>query len=128
MKNAVKGISFMCLLLVGTFFANAQTKNASLPVSKGVQQYANKSAFNEEAKKSHIQAKSVDFPAVAISKGIVRPTDVVVAGNIESKGYPTWAISKGVARQNEERLQEKTGTQEYPGMDIPRDENQISKR
>jgi hypothetical protein len=128
MKNTVKGISFMCLLLVGTFVANAQTKNTSLPVSKGVQQYANKSAFTEEGKKSHIEAKSIDFPAVVISKGIVRPGDVVVAGNIESKGYPTWAISKGVARQNEEKLQEKTGTQEYPGMDISKDENQISKR
>ena len=109
MKNAIKGIAFMCLLLVGTFFANAQTKNVSLPVSKGVQQYANKSAFTEEGKKSNIQAKSVEFPAVVISKGIVCPTDVVVAGNIESKGYPTWAISKGVARQNEKIRQEKTG-------------------
>ena len=65
---------------------------------------------DEKAKKSHIQAKSVEFPAIVISKGIVRPTSVVTAGNIESKGYPTWAISKGVARQNQERIQEKTGT------------------
>lgn len=125
MNNTAKGISIMCLLLAGTFFANAQS---SLPVSKGVQQYANKNAFNEEGQKSHIQAKSVEFPAVVISKGIFRPTDVVVAGNIESRGYPTWAISKGVARQNEERLQKNKGPQEYPGMDVPKEEVQISKR
>ncbi len=117
----------MCLLLAGTFFANAQAKNTSLPVSKGVQQYANKSAFNEEAKKSHIQAKSVDFPAVVISKGIVRPTDVLVAGNIESKGYPTWAISKGVARENQKRNSEKAVPQEQPDMNLS-NENQVSRR
>jgi hypothetical protein len=128
MKNAVKGIGFVCLLLAGTFFVNAQSTNSSLQVSKGVQRYANKSAFDEENQKSNIQAKSVEFPAIAISKGIVFPTNVETAGNIESKGYPTWAISKGVARQNEERTKEKAGSQEYPGMDISKDENQISKR
>jgi hypothetical protein len=125
MKNAIKGIGFMCLLLVGTFFVNAQS---SLPVSKGVQRYANKAAFTEESQKSNIEAKSVEFPAVAISKGIVFPTNVETAGNIESKGYPTWAISKGVARQNAERKQDKAGSQDYRPLDISKDENQISKK
>lgn len=128
MKKGLVGISLMCLFSVGTFFANAQVKNPSLTVSKGVQQYANKSAFDEKGKKSHIQARSVEFPAIVISKGIVRPTSVETVGNIESKGYPTWAISKGVARQNQERIQEKSGSQEYPEMKISKDEDQISKR
>jgi hypothetical protein len=123
MKNVIKGIGVICLLLIGTVFVNAQ----SVPVSKGVQRYANKSAFSEESKKSHIEAKSVDFPAIVVSKGVVSPGSVVLAGNIESKGYPTWAISKGVARQNEERIKEKAESQEQPGMDLPK-ENQISKR
>lgn len=117
----------MCLFLMGTFFVNAQ--NASVPVSKGVQRYANKTAFEDEnAKKSHIQAKSVEFPAIVISKGVFRPTNVETMGNIESTGYPTWAITKGVARQSQERIQEKSGSQEYPEMNISKDENQISKR
>ena len=128
MKNAVKGVGFMCLLLAGTFFVNAQSTTSSFPVSKSVQRYANKDAFNEEIQKSNIQAKSVEFPAIVISKGIVRPTSVETVGNIESKGYPTWAISKGVARQNQERIQEKSGSQEYPEMKISKDEDQISKR
>ena len=127
MKNAVKGISFMCLLLIGTFVANAQAKNTSLPVSKGVQQYANKSAFSEEAKKSHIQAKTVDFPAVVISKGITPSTNAVVAGNMESKGYPTWAISKGVAQENQKRNSEKAVPQGQPDFNLS-NEQQVSKR
>ena len=125
MKNAIKGIGFICLVLAGTFFVNAQS---SLPVSKGVQRYANKGTFDEESQKSNIQAKSVEFPSIAISKGIVFPANVETTGNIESKGYPSWAISKGVARQNEQRTHEKAGSQEYPDMDISKDENQISKR
>jgi len=125
MKNVIKGIGFICLFLAGAFFVNAQS---TFPVSKGVQRYANKGAFDEETQKSNIQAKSVEFPAIAVSKGVIFPTNVETAGNIESRGYPTWAISKGVARQNEEHNQKKAGSLDYSPMDISKDENQISKR
>ena len=125
MKNVIKGIGFVYIFLAGAFFVNAQS---TFPVSKGVQRYANKGAFDEDPQKSNIQAKSVEFPAIVVSKGVVFPTNVETAGNIESKGYPTWAISKGVARQNEERNQEKAGLQEYRPMELSKDENQISKR
>ncbi|HEX6226426.1 MAG TPA: hypothetical protein VFZ52_18530 [Chryseolinea sp.] len=127
MKNAIKGISLMGLLLAGAFVVNAQSGN-SLTVSKGVQKYANKSAFSEESKKSNIQAKSVEFPAIAVSKGVVGSSNVETVGNIESKGYPTWAISKDVARKNQERTLERDGSQEAPSLDVTRDQNQISKR
>ena len=104
MKKEIKGIGLLCLLLIGAFVANAQSNNTSWPVSKGVQRYANKSSVEDEnAKKSHIQAKSVEFLPIVVSKGLVRPTSVTTVGNIESKGYPTWAISKDVARENQKR-------------------------
>lgn len=128
MKKRINGIALMCLLSVGTLVANAQSSNSSWPVSKGVQRYANKSAVEDEnAKKSHIQARSVDFLPIVVSKGITSPTSVATVGNIESKGYPTWAISKGVAQENHKRSSEKLIPEEQPKMDLTKDEKQVSK-
>ena len=128
MKKGIKGIGLMCLLLIGAFVANAQSSNSALPVSKGVQRYANKSAVEDEnAKKSHIQAQSVEFLPIVVSKGPTRPSSVTTVGNIESKGYPTWAISKDVARENHKRNSEKTVPQEQPDMNLSK-EQQVSKR
>jgi hypothetical protein len=125
MKKGIKGIGLMCLLLIGAFVANAQSSNSALPVSKGVQQYANKR--DENAKKSHIQAQSVEFLPIVVSKGPTHPSSVTPVGNIESKGYPTWAISKDVARENHKRNSEKAVPQEQPDMNFSKDE-QVSKR
>lgn len=117
MKKGIITLGLSGLFLVGAVVVNAQSNN-SLVVSKGVQQYANKKAFEDEsAKSSHIQAKTVAFPAIVLSKGITRPESVQAQGNIESKGYPTWAISKGVARQNQER-QIKSEIKEFPSQEI----------
>jgi hypothetical protein len=133
MKNGIKGIGLLCLLLmlclllIGVFVANAQSNN-SWPVSKGVQRYANKSSVeSENAKKSHIQAQSVEFLPIVVSKGPVRPTSVTTVGNIESKGYPTWAISKDVARENQKRNSENNVPQEQPEINVSK-EHQVSKR
>jgi hypothetical protein len=127
MKNGTKGIGLMCLMLLGVFVANAQSSNSSWPVSKGVQRYANKSLVEDEnAKKSHIQAASVEFLPIVVSKGTTRPTGVRPVGNIESKGYPTWAISKDVARENQKRNSEKAVPQEQPDMNLSND-HQVSK-
>jgi len=129
MKKGIIVIGLLCLLTIGAFVANAQSSNSSLPVSKGVQRYANKSSVEDEnAKKSHIQAKSVEFLPIVVAKGIARPSSVATVGNIESKGYPTWAISKGVARENQKRNSEKVVPQEQQDMDISKDEHQVSKR
>lgn len=100
MRKQLKGIVAMCVLLMAAIGVNAQ----SGVVSKDVQRVANKKAFeNEDLKKSNIQAQSVPFPAIVVSKGVAGSTDAQSQGNITSKGYPTWAISKGVARQNQLR-------------------------
>ncbi|HZI24508.1 MAG TPA: hypothetical protein VFD46_05500 [Chryseolinea sp.] len=128
MKKGIKGIGLLSLLLISAFVANAQSSNSSWPVSKGVQRYANKSSVEDEnAKKSHIQARSVEFLPIVVSKGPVRPTGVTTVGNIESRGYPTWAISKDVARENQKRNSEKTVPQEQPDMNISK-EDRVSKR
>jgi hypothetical protein len=128
MKKGIKGIGLLCLLLVGAFAANAQSSNSSWPVSKGVQRYANKSSIEDEnAKKSHLQAQSVEFLPIVVSKGITRPTSVTTVGNIESKGYPTWAISKGVAQENQKRNSEKAVPQVQPDMNLS-NEHQVSRR
>lgn len=116
-------------LLLFSILANAQNGNTSLTVSKGVQQVANKKAFaNEITRKSHIQANSVEFPAIVVSKGIFRPVSVPMDGNIASKGYPAWAISKGVARKNVEYQQKTEKFEEYPSDRRMEDSRQISKR
>lgn len=103
-KQIIKGIGLVCLLMTAAIFVNAQSGNSSLVVSKDVQRVANKKAF--ENNESNIQARSLAFPAIVISKGIARAPQAQTQGNVVSKGYPTWAISKGVARQNQQRILE----------------------
>lgn len=104
MKNLVGCIAIAGVMVMASITVNAQSVNSSLVVSKDVQRVANKKAFeNKDLTNSNIQAMSQPFPAIVISKGIVRPAESEQQGNIVSKGYPTWAISKGVARQNQER-------------------------
>lgn len=94
-KSSVK-ISLIAMLVVGSFVVNAQT--SSWPVSKDVQRYANKSMLaDENLRKSHIEAKSVDFPSIVVSKRVIRK-DNVSTGNVRSTGYPMWTVSKGVNR------------------------------
>jgi hypothetical protein len=106
MRKQLKGIVVMCMLLMAAIVVSAQSGPSSI-VSKDVQRVANKKAFeNEDLNKSNIQAQSIPFPAIVVSKGVVGSTDAQSQGNITSKGYPTWAISKGVARQNQESIRE----------------------
>jgi galactitol-specific phosphotransferase system IIB component len=105
MKNLLTGITLVGLMAMASIAVNAQSVNSSLIVSKDVQRVANKKAFeNKNLTSSNIQALSQPFPAIVISKGIVRSAASAPQGNIVSKGYPTWAISKGVARKNQERI------------------------
>jgi hypothetical protein len=101
MKNGVR-FSLLCLFLVPAFFAGAQSNNSHPWISKDVQRVANKNMLeNEIRNNTHIEAKSVGYPAVALSKGVHRigKTSVTTTkGNIVSKGYPDWTISKGVQR------------------------------
>lgn len=100
MKNGILKISLIEMFVAGSFLVNAQTKNSIWPVSKDVQRYANKSMFaDEDLKKSHIQAKTVDFPSIVVSKRVLRK-DNVTTGNVRSTGYPMWTVSKGVNRVN----------------------------
>jgi hypothetical protein len=93
------------LMAIASIAVNAQSLNSSIIVSKDVQRVANKKAFdNKNLTSSNIHALSQPFPAIVISKGIVRSAANAPQGNIVSKGYPTWAISKGVARKNQERI------------------------
>ena len=110
MRKQLKGIGVMFMLLMATIAVSAQSGPSSI-VSKDVQRVANKKAFENEDK-SNIQAQSVPFPAIVVSKGVVGSTDALSEGNITSKGYPTWAISKGVARQNHERILESPSIEE----------------
>lgn len=89
------------LLLVGLFSFAAVVANAQIHVSKGVQKYANKSAYETAQKQTSL--RSVETPSVAMSKGVhqigganVEPSK----GNIISKGYPYWTLSKGVGLQH----------------------------
>jgi F0F1-type ATP synthase membrane subunit c/vacuolar-type H+-ATPase subunit K len=122
-----KGIGLIALFMVGAFVANAQTQ--SLTVSKGVQHVANKKSFEDEnARKSQLQANSVEFPAIVVSKGVAASSESEsVAGNIQSKGIPAVAVSKGVAQKSLEKSQNKSQPSETPGRDISNG-NEISKK
>lgn len=129
MKKQVIGITLMSMFLMGAVFANAQSGSSAWVVSKDVQRIANKKSFEDEnSRRSHIQARTVSFPAIVISKGIARPADDYTMGNIISKGYPTWTISKGVARKNQESIKAKAQSEEHPNGEFQRDGNEISKR
>lgn len=102
MKNRLK-ISLLGLFVVSAFIVNAQTNNVHPWISKDVQKVANKKMLaNEHYQASHIIAKTVGYPAIALSKGVHRvstgPAISTSENNIVSKGYPYWTISKGVQR------------------------------
>lgn len=123
------GVAIMSTFLLSSILVSGQNGNNSLVVSKGVQHVANKKAFEDEnSKKPHIQAKSVEFPAIAISKGIVQPTGQLAEGNIASEGYPTWAISKGAARHNMELHQKKADSNESPSEGVIQNSREISRK
>jgi hypothetical protein len=129
MKIQIKGISLLTVLALTAILVNAQNGNHPIVVSKGVQLVANKKAFEDEnARKSNIQARSVAFPAIVVSKGVAQSNEQVASGNIESRGYPTWAISKGVARKNQELSRPNTETKEQPNKEFRNDAQPISKR
>lgn len=89
------------LFLVGLFSFAAVVANAQIQVSKGVQKYANKSAY--ETPQKQISLRSVETPSIAMSKGVhqIGGTNVESSkGNIISKGYPYWTLSKGVGIQH----------------------------
>lgn len=129
MKIRIKEISLLTVLLLAAILVNAQNGNQPLVVSKGVQLIANKKAFDDEnARKSSIQATSVAFPAIVVSKGVAQSNEQVASGNIESKGYPTWAISKGVARKNQEMDRRNTDVKEFQDKNISNDSQPITKK
>jgi hypothetical protein len=89
------------LFLIAFFSFAALAVNAQAYVSKGVQKYANKSAYETTEKQT--QLRSVDTPAVAVSKGVHQiggSTTEVEKGNAISTGYPYWTIAKGVSHQH----------------------------
>lgn len=123
-KNVV---TFIGLFLTGAILANAQS-GTDWMVSKGVQHVANKKTFEaEKLRNTRVEAKTVAFPSIVVSKGI-RRTDETAQGNIESKGYPTWAISKGVARKNQEMDRRNTDVKESPNKDLSNDSQPITKK
>jgi hypothetical protein len=129
MKIQIKEISLLTVLLLTAILVNAQNGNHPLVVSKGVQLIANKKAFDDQnARKSSIQAKSVAFPAIVVSKGVAQSNEQVADGNVESKGYPTWAISKGVARKNQEMDRRNSDVKEFPNKNISNDSQPITKK
>ena len=129
MKKALKGIGLLSILILTSVLVKAQNGPNTLVVSKGVQHVANKKAFEDEnARKSNIEAQSVAFPAIVLSKGVVQSNEQPTEGNIVSKGYPTWAISKGVAKQSQERVQENSsGSDEFPSDGLKNDGDPITK-
>jgi hypothetical protein len=89
------------LFLIAFFSFAALAVNAQVYVSKGVQKYANKSAY--ETTEKNTQLRSVETPSVAVSKGVHQigeSTTEIEKGNIISKGYPYWTITKGVSHQH----------------------------
>jgi hypothetical protein len=105
-KLHVKKLGLVVVLTCIAFFAQAQTGTPVWTTSKDVQKVANKSLFSDQnLKASHINAVSAGYPAVTLSKGIVKVTNANlvqdgVKGNVVSKGYPMWTVSKGVHKYN----------------------------
>ena len=92
--------------LMATSFAYAQTSSKTAwIVSKNVNKIANKKLkADSESNVTHVEAKTVSYPTVAISKGIhrssVSPSETESQGNIVSKGYPSWTVSKAIHRES----------------------------
>jgi hypothetical protein len=115
-------------LILSSVLVKAQDGTNTLVVSKGVQHVANKKAFEDEnARKSNIQARSVAFPAIVLSKGVVQSNDQPTEGNIVSNGYPTWTISKDVAKQSHERTQQNNSSNDVPSDALKNDGDPITK-
>jgi hypothetical protein len=127
MEKGIKAFGLMTMLVLGgAIIANAQS---SLTVSKGVQHVANKKAFEDEkARKSQLQANSVEFPAIVVSKGVAGSSETATVGNMESTGYPAVAVSKGVARQSLQKSQKKAKQADEPGREFTNDGNEISRK
>ena len=105
MRTALKQVNFHGALLILFMISGITWTHAQTPIwstSKDVQKIANKKMFTDiNLRDSHIQAQSVPYPAVTISKGVQglgRDLALQSKGNVISKGYPDWIISKGVQR------------------------------
>lgn len=108
-KVIIKSIASGILFVMGSMLAQAQQGSPIWATSKDVQKIANKSVFNDQnLKNSHINAVSVHYPEVALSKGVSKfiyrgkPLEKQ-SGNVVSKGYPMWTVSKGVQLYNNKR-------------------------
>jgi hypothetical protein len=101
MKTAAR-FSLSCFFLLSAFIINAQTFNSHPWMSKDVQKIANSKMLKDEKLNAlHIEAVSVGYPAIAMSKGVHRigaKSTTNEKGNIVAKGYPYWTVSKGVQR------------------------------
>lgn len=100
MKGLIKLLNAK-LLLVGVFSFAAVVAHAQIYVSKGVQKYANKSAY--ESTQKQITLRSVETPSITMSKGVHQiggSSFESSKGNIISRGYPYWTLSKGVSLQH----------------------------
>lgn len=105
-KRHLKQLGLVMVFGCMAVFAQAQTGTPVWTTSKDVQKVANKSLFSDQnLKASHVNATTVGFPAVAVSKGIVKVNNTNLIqteqkGNVVSKGYPMWTVSKGVHKYN----------------------------
>lgn len=101
-KLTVKSIAFGILFVMGSLLVHAQQGNPIWTTSKDVQKIANKSLFSDQnLKNSHINAVSLGYPEVALSKGVTKinyrgKAQEKQGGNVVSKGYPMWTVSKAV--------------------------------
>lgn len=107
-KLTYKSIAFAVLFVMGSMLVHAQQSNAVWTTSKDVQKIANRNLFrDQDLKNSHINAVSMDYPEVALSKGVTKinykEKSQKQRGNVVSKGYPMWTVSKGVQVHNNKR-------------------------
>jgi hypothetical protein len=88
------------ILLTVLFLFTASLVSAQIPVSKGVQKYANKKMFEKEERQKKRGIRTVARPQITISKGVhSRAGDgELTKGNMISTGYPYWTLAKGVNR------------------------------
>ena len=96
-RNSVKKIAALLVLAGCGLLVNSQLM-AQAPISKGVQQVANKKMLDDkDVMKTHIMAITID-QAWTNSKGVsnVGREQQLATGNIRSTGTPDWTISKGV--------------------------------
>ena len=100
LKVITLSVAFACSVLIGIFSFAAVVANAQV-VSKGVQKYANKKAYENVQKETNL--RSVETPSITVSKGVHQiggSAETSEKGNVISKGYPYWTIAKGVSHQH----------------------------